>query len=190
MKTKRVSFDFSDSPKVLDMLRTYSAAEGKSQKAVVIEALESFFAEKMELAQSAGLAEESLILDPGIDFAKQRDDNLAIYRDLGRLHVFLRPILLPVSRKTVIGEVLGLESPRDRDAGTMACIAAGMRRGAQIFRVQRELSLMEASLSHDSGFEAGHRVLVEDCKLDCRRLQVRSVQHQPHPPCRSVDCSS
>ena len=52
-----------------------------------------------------------------------------------KLHHFGRPILLPVSRKTVIGEVLGLENPLDRDAGTIACIAAGMRRGAHIFRV-------------------------------------------------------
>ncbi|MFZ4765164.1 MAG: hypothetical protein ACOYMN_09445, partial [Roseimicrobium sp.] len=43
----------------------------------------------------------------------------------------------PVSRKTVIGDVLGLPNPLHRDAGTMACIAAGMRRGAYIFRVHQ-----------------------------------------------------
>ena len=48
---------------------------------------------------------------------------------------FARPILLPVSRKTVIGEVLGLSDPADRDAGTVACIVQGMLRGASIFRV-------------------------------------------------------
>ena len=46
-----------------------------------------------------------------------------------------RPVLLPVSRKTVIGEVLGIERAADRDAGTVACVAVGMARGAQIFRV-------------------------------------------------------
>jgi dihydropteroate synthase len=51
------------------------------------------------------------------------------------LQRFGRPLLVPVSRKTVIGEVLGLPDPRDRDAGTIACIAAAMERGAQIFRV-------------------------------------------------------
>ena len=76
-----------------------------------------------------------MILDPGIDFAKQRDDNLTVYRELGRLQGFGRPVLVPASRKTVIGEVLGLPEPRDRDAGTIACIAAAMARGAQIFRV-------------------------------------------------------
>jgi dihydropteroate synthase len=97
--------------------------------------LERFFTEKIELALAAGLPLEAILLDPGIDFAKQRDDNLTIYRELARLQAFHRPILLPVSRKTVIGEVLGLPTPTDRDAGTMACISHGMSHGAQIFRV-------------------------------------------------------
>jgi dihydropteroate synthase len=101
----------------------------------VMHTLDAFFEEKIALARSAGVREEQIILDPGIDFAKQRDDNLRIYRDLDALHRFGRPILLPVSRKTVIGEVLGLKNPLDRDAGTIACIAAGIRRGAHIFRV-------------------------------------------------------
>jgi dihydropteroate synthase len=97
--------------------------------------LDGFFAGKIQLALDAGLSGEHLLLDPGIDFAKQREDNLRIYRELPALHRFERPILLPVSRKTVIGDVLALPDPLDRDAGTVACIAAGMRRGAQIFRV-------------------------------------------------------
>lgn len=101
----------------------------------VMGAMEDFFAEKLAMVEAAGLAREAVMLDPGIDFAKQRDDNLTVYRELGRLGRFGRPVLVPVSRKSVIGRVLGLPDPRDRDAGTMACIAAGMRRGGQVFRV-------------------------------------------------------
>lgn len=97
--------------------------------------LEEFFEKKIELALAAGMATEALILDPGIDFAKQRHDNLTVYRELGRLQRFGRPVLVPVSRKTVIGEVLQLPNPLDREAGTVACISAAMNRGAQIFRV-------------------------------------------------------
>ena len=100
----------------------------------VMQSLDEFFAEKIALAENAGLPRDAILLDPGIDFAKQRDDNLRIYRDLDRLHRFDRPVLLPVSRKTVIGDVLGLP-PAERDAGTVACITAGFLRGAQIFRV-------------------------------------------------------
>ncbi len=101
----------------------------------VIARLESFFAEKIALAEAAGVPRDSILLDPGIDFAKQRDDNLRIYRELERFHRFKRPILLPVSRKTVIGEVLGIARPAERDAGTVACIVQGILRGASIFRV-------------------------------------------------------
>lgn len=101
----------------------------------VMGAMERFFDEKIALASAAGLSREALVLDPGIDFAKQRDDNLTVYRELGRLRRFGRPVLVPVSRKTVIGEVLGLPDPRDRDAGGIACIAAAMARGAEMFRV-------------------------------------------------------
>jgi dihydropteroate synthase len=97
--------------------------------------LDEFFAEKIAVAERAGVSRDALVLDPGIDFAKQRLDNLRIYRELDRLHRFGRPILLPVSRKTVIGETLGLPNPTERDAGTVACIVQGMLRGAAIFRV-------------------------------------------------------
>jgi dihydropteroate synthase len=110
----------------------------------VIARLDAFFAEKIALAESAGVPREALILDPGIDFAKQRADNLRIYRELDRFAHFARPILLPVSRKTVIGDVLGLPSPADRDAGTVACIVQGMLRGAAIFRVHNVRAAAQA----------------------------------------------
>ncbi len=106
--------------------------------------LDDFFAEKIALALAAGVSRGAIVLDPGIDFAKQRDDNLVIFRDLARLARFERPILLPISRKTVIGDVLGLPEPVERDAGTIACLAAGMRRGAQIFRVHNVAAAAQA----------------------------------------------
>ncbi len=106
--------------------------------------LESFFSEKIALAESAGLAREAIILDPGIDFAKQREDNLQIYRRLDVLHRFQRPILLPVSRKTVIGEVLQIAEPAMRDAGTIACVVQGMLCGASIFRVHNVVATAQA----------------------------------------------
>ena len=101
----------------------------------VLGAVEAFFEEKLALCAQTGLEPERILLDPGIDFAKQRDDNLRIYARLERLHRFGRPLLLPVSRKTVIGEVLGIAEPAARDAGTVACIVQGMLRGAHVFRV-------------------------------------------------------
>jgi dihydropteroate synthase len=106
--------------------------------------LERFFEAKLQAAVAAGLDLEAILLDPGIDFAKQCADNLQIYRELGRLQKFGRPLLVPVSRKTVIGEVLQLPQPLDRDAGMIACISAAMTRGAQIFRVHHVDAVWQA----------------------------------------------
>lgn len=94
-----------------------------------------FFGQKMKMAQEAGLSPEAIILDPGLDFAKQREDNLCLLRETAQLAALGRPLLMPVSRKTVIGDVLRLPDPCDRDPGTWACLAAGVRRGVSIFRV-------------------------------------------------------
>lgn len=101
----------------------------------IVQEMSAFFREKIALARAAGVREEAILLDPGIDFAKQAEDNLRIYRELGFLAEFQRPILLPVSRKSVIGRTLGIKNPTDRDAATAACIVAGILRGAHIFRV-------------------------------------------------------
>jgi len=101
----------------------------------IMTSMESFFEEKIRMCRMAGMDADAILLDPGIDFAKQRADNLTVFSELGRLRKFGRPVLVPVSRKTVVGEVLGLPEPRDRDAGTMACVAACMLRGAEMFRV-------------------------------------------------------
>jgi dihydropteroate synthase len=114
------------------------------QYADVLSALESFFETKINQAIGAGVAREALVLDPGIDFAKQKRDNLRIYRNLKLLTHFERPILLPVSRKTVIGDVLGIPNQVDRDAGTIACVVAGSLRGASIFRVHNVRAVVQA----------------------------------------------
>lgn len=108
--------------------------------------LENFFACRIATAKQAGLSDGQIVLDPGIDFAKQQVHNLAIYRDLHRLteRFAKHPWLLPISRKTLVGEVLHLPDPADRDAGTVACLTAGVLRGAALFRVHNVSAMYEA----------------------------------------------
>lgn len=101
----------------------------------VIGEMLTFFEERIALARSAGVAEDAIVLDPGIDFAKQREDNLRVFRELPRIAAIGRPVLMPVSRKGVIGDVLDLPNPADRDAGTVACIVSAITSGASIVRV-------------------------------------------------------
>ena len=106
--------------------------------------LVDFFRRRLAVAESAGLSRDRVVLDPGIDFAKQRGDNLTLVGALPRLASLACPILLPVSRKTVIGEVLGIEDPAERDAGTIGLLAAGMQAGGHIFRVHNVTAAWQA----------------------------------------------
>ena len=101
----------------------------------VIDDINLFFEKKINLAASARLNVEQILLDPGIDFAKDRAENLNILKNLKEFHNHGRPILVPVSRKTVIGEVLSINDPSGRDAGTVACSVSSIIRGAAILRV-------------------------------------------------------
>jgi dihydropteroate synthase len=114
------------------------------QYADVIRTLQDFFSAGLEQAMQVGLSREAMMLDPGIDFAKQRADNLRVLRHLSVFTEFDRPVLLSISRKTVIGEVLGLPEPADRDAGTIACVVAGLHRGASLFRVHNVAAVAQA----------------------------------------------
>jgi len=110
----------------------------------VLGTIERFFEERIRTAMAAGVSRDAIVLDPGIDFAKQKSDSLRIYRELDRLKRFERPILLPVSRKTVIGDTLGIPDPAERDAATLACVVAGVLRGASIFRVHNVPAVSQA----------------------------------------------
>ena len=134
------------SPKIAHTHVTYQDAIGE---------LLNFFREKISLAERAGVPRDAIVLDPGIDFAKQAADNLRIYRELESLLEFERPILLPVSRKSIIGSVLGISDPCERDPATAACIVAGMLRGASIFRVHNvEMAMARDRI--DSAFARGY----------------------------------
>ncbi len=110
----------------------------------VIGTVRRFFADRIEKAVATGLDREAVILDPGLDFAKQSKDNLRVLRELRQFQDLDRPLLLAPSRKTVIDNVLALPEPSERDAGTVACVVAGMLRGAAIFRVHNVVAASQA----------------------------------------------
>ncbi len=94
----------------------------------------SYLREGIDRAVSAGVSEESIIVDPGIGFGKTVAHNLEIIRDLWRLRSLGRPILLGPSNKSFIGAVLGAQID-ERLEGTAAALVAGVLSGAHILRV-------------------------------------------------------
>lgn len=76
----------------------------------------------------AGVAPEQIILDPGIGFAKDAEHNWALLRGLERLQLLGYPLLVGVSRKRFLGELVGAEIPADRDHATLAITSDLARR--------------------------------------------------------------
>src|SRR5439155_2923923 len=88
----------------------------------------------VEILRAAGVAEDRIIIDPGIGFGKTPEQNLEILRRLNELRVLDRPILIGTSRKSTIGMVLDLP-PDERVEGTAATVAIGIQNGADMVRV-------------------------------------------------------
>lgn len=94
----------------------------------------AFLLERMNQCVAAGLDRQQLILDPGFGFAKTLEHNLSLFRRMEALHALGRPLLVGVSRKSMIGAVLG--RPVDqRLSGGLALAALAMTKGARILRV-------------------------------------------------------
>ncbi|KTC50974.1 dihydropteroate synthase [Pseudomonas syringae] len=94
----------------------------------------AFLLERMNQCVAAGIDRQQIILDPGFGFAKTLEHNLSLFKHMEALHALGRPLLVGVSRKSMIGAVLG--RPVDqRLSGGLALAALAMTKGAKILRV-------------------------------------------------------
>ncbi|UZS71868.1 dihydropteroate synthase [Pseudomonas syringae] len=94
----------------------------------------AFLAERMKQCVAAGIGQQQIILDPGFGFAKTLEHNLSLFKHMEALHALGRPLLVGVSRKSMIGAVLG--RPIDqRLSGGLALAVLAMAKGARILRV-------------------------------------------------------
>jgi dihydropteroate synthase len=94
----------------------------------------AFLAERMAAAVAAGIAEERIMLDPGIGFGKTVQHNLELLRRLSELVVLGRPLVVGTSRKSFLGRITGREVDQ-RLPGTIATNVLAYERGARVFRV-------------------------------------------------------
>ena len=101
----------------------------------VVAEVREFFEERYRTAVAAGIAAEAIVFDPGIGFGKTLDHNLALLRNLDRLTVADRPLLLGVSRKSFLGKIVGSEEIADRIGPTAVATAFARRLGVRLHRV-------------------------------------------------------
>jgi dihydropteroate synthase len=97
------------------------------------------FRETLERARGAGIAEERVVLDPGIGFYRRAalpwdEVDCLVLRDLAQLRAFGRPLLVGISRKSFIGKLTGKEDPGDRLFGSLGATAIAVYNGAALVR--------------------------------------------------------
>ena len=93
-----------------------------------------FLRDRMRVAVERGVRLDSLILDPGPDFAKTPAQTIRLLRRMEELHALGRPLLIAVSRKDFVGAVTG-RPPSQRLAGTLAALGHCLDAGGEIIRV-------------------------------------------------------
>lgn len=115
------------------------------QYADVVAEVRTFFVERLRLAQQAGIAAERICLDPGIGFGKTLEHNLALIRHLESLRVAGRPLLMALSRKRFMGELLGdTQLVRESPLPTVVMSLLAADRGADMHRVHDVAPLRQA----------------------------------------------
>ena len=104
----------------------------------------------LEICLEIGIKLDKMIVDPGIGFAKDAQQNLTILKRLSEFTKLNCPILIGPSRKSFIGQVLGADDPQDRLMGTAASVCAGIMNGAHIIRVHDVQPMTEIARMTDA----------------------------------------
>lgn len=109
----------------------------------VVQEVMAFLQSRVETCINAGIAKEKIILDPGFGFGKTLEHNATLFTEMGELVEFGYPILVGVSRKRMIGDILDVAVDKRVNGSVAAAILAGMK-GAKIVRVHDVLETVDA----------------------------------------------
>lgn len=120
----------------------------------VVAEVGEFLAGRVAACRAAGIAGERLVVDPGFGFGKTLDHNLALFSGLPRLATGGAPLLVGVSRKSMLGAITG-RPVADRLAASLAAAVMAAQRGAKIIRVHdvaatRDALAVWAAIDHGS----------------------------------------
>lgn len=120
---------------VMHMQGTPRTMQANPQYDDVVAEVAEFFRQQYARALGCGIDPMSIAFDPGIGFGKTLQHNLELLRNLARLRVENRPLVVGVSRKSFLGKVIGSAQVADRVAPTIAMTALLRERGADVIRV-------------------------------------------------------
>ena len=137
---------------LMHMRGTPKNMQQNCQYSNVVEEVAAYLAQRAQLLREQGVGADKIILDAGIGFAKDVEQNLLLMRDLHSLTSFGYPVLLAASRKSTIGAVLGGVPAEERMEGTVATSLQAVYAGAHMIRVHdvkenlRAVRMLEAIL--------------------------------------------
>ena len=126
LKVPIILMHIRGTPKTMQKLTDYQDLIGEIYK---------FLESRIEVAIKAGIEREKIIIDPGIGFAKNYEQNLEIIRNLSRFKSLNCPILVGLSRKSFIGQILNQPDAKQRVWGTAAGCVAAIAQYIDILRV-------------------------------------------------------
>ncbi len=107
--------------------------------------IKEFFEERIEFCRSKGMAEDKIIIDPGIGFGKRLQDNLDIIKNLNEFKALGCPIMLGSSRKSFISKITKRDGqPSERIGGSIASMLLAVSKGCNIVRVHDVAETIEA----------------------------------------------
>jgi dihydropteroate synthase len=142
-------------PRFTDLCATYNAGlilmhsigdpknmQENPQYSDVVAEVRDYLINAAEIAQKAGIS--AIVIDPGIGFGKTLDHNTALLKGLHQFTETGFPVLIGVSRKSMVGQILGNRPTGGRLAGTIAAHYFALQKGANILRVH------DVQEAHDS----------------------------------------
>lgn len=125
---------------VTEMARYATAVYGPDPVGDVVAELDAALAR----ARGAGVADDAIVLDPGLGFSKRTEHSVAMIAHLDRIAALGFPILLGPSRKRFVGELAGGLPVEERLEPTIAACVVGLLKGARLFRVHDVLPVRRA----------------------------------------------
>ena len=105
---------------LMHMQGTPATMQQAPQYRDVLSEVESFLLKRARLAESSGMPREALVLDPGFGFGKTIEHNLALFQGLGRLASHGYPLLVGLSRKSLLGHLIGAARVPQARVGAIA----------------------------------------------------------------------
>ena len=136
----------------------YTARGREGIREDIIEDELMFFGQSLDMARTAGIKDDAIVLDPGFGFVERREQDNELMARCGELHSVGFPLLIGTSRKRFVGTVAGRDVATERDFATVATTAMLRLAGGSVFRVHNVAANLDALRMADAVLDVGRSI--------------------------------